>query len=148
MAAATYGAVVIASATGGLKDSVKGSRGSVFGIVCAGMQDPNATGILLTPPVTEFGLRQAPGVSCVDSLARVGLARSGNDVLSQCRVASASRQDIKAVCAKAVAAERISSWHLGSSTGLQAMSRCFRWGPALEEYELQIRLALLSPPQK
>ena len=47
MAAATYGALVIATATGGLKDTVKG------------LEDPNASGILIQPPLTEFGLRQA-----------------------------------------------------------------------------------------
>ncbi|CAK9045835.1 unnamed protein product [Durusdinium trenchii] len=47
MAAALYGAVVIATATGGLKDCVKG------------IEEQDATGFLIHPPVTEFGVRQA-----------------------------------------------------------------------------------------
>ncbi|CAK9036044.1 Starch synthase 1 [Durusdinium trenchii] len=97
MAAALYGAVVIATATGGLKDCVKG------------IEEQDATGFLIHPPVTEFGVRQA------------------------LREASA-----------------LYFHNPGRFQQLQrnAMSRSFRWGPSLDEYEHQIRLAVVSPPQK
>lgn len=97
MAAATYGAVVIASATGGLKDSVKG------------MEDPNASGFLIQPPVTEFGIRQA--------LREAATLFFRNPERFQ-------------------------------QVQRNAMSRSFRWGPAVDEYEHQIRLAMISPPQR
>ncbi|CAJ1404557.1 unnamed protein product [Effrenium voratum] len=97
MAACTYGALPIATCTGGLKDSVRG------------VQQERPTGFLIQPPLSESSLRQALRDAMMLYFQSPG------------RFQQMQRN---------------------------AMAQDFRWGPAIDEYEHQMRLALVSPPQR
>ncbi|CAJ1364738.1 unnamed protein product [Effrenium voratum] len=97
MAACTYGALPIATCTGGLKDSVRG------------VQQERPTGFLIQPPLSESSLRQAL-----------------RDAMMLYFQSPARFQQMQR----------------------NAMAQDFRWGPAIDEYEHQMRLALVSPPQR